>query len=489
MTTTPSKRLRRGTLFTGLIALGALCPSPVKADVTFTKDVAPILYANCVSCHRPGEVAPFPLIDYKDAAKRADQLAEVTQDRQMPPWKAEPGHGEFQHERRLTDEQIATIRAWADAGAPEGDKAALPPAPRFVEGWALGEPDLVVEMPQEFTLRAEGPDVFRWFVLPVKLPEDKYVRAVEFRPSNRKIVHHALLFLDKSGKAAELDARTPEIGYEKMGGPGFTPGGGLGGWAPGVSPQDLPEGVARLMPAGSDLIIQTHFHPTGKPETERSRVGLYFAKKEPEKLLAVFPSAARPLDIPAGKKDHRITNEFTVPLDTTLFGIIPHAHLLCKSIKVTATPPGGEERPLIWVKDWDWDWQEHYTYKEPVKIPAGTKVFMEFVYDNSADNIKNPHSPPKRVRWGEQTGDEMALVFFQILADPDSPLAALGGGGLGNRRGNNRNANRGGGAGNNNAGGGAGGALRDAVMQRFDKNKNGELDPDERDALRKAFGR
>jgi hypothetical protein len=450
-------------------ALASSSPS-FGAEVTFSKDVAPILFAHCANCHRPGEVAPFSLLTYKDAAKRAKQIAETTGDRFMPPWKAEPlEHAKFLGERRLTDEQIATLKAWAEAGAPEGDLKLLPATPKFTDGWTLGEPDLVVKMPEAYTVKAEGRDEFRSFVIPIRLPEDRYVTAVQYRPGNPKVVHHALLFLDTSGKAAELDAQDDQPGFAKMGGRGFIPAGGLGGWAPGVTPHHLPDGVARLLPKGSDLIIQTHFHPSGKAEKELSSVGLYFAKKEPKQVLATFPSAGRPLNIPAGEKHHKVTNSFTVPADVTLLGLTPHAHLLCKSIKVVATLPGGKEMTLIDVPQWDWNWQEQYQYDRPISMPAGTKVYSEWVYDNSSDNVANPSNPPRPVRWGEQTTDEMALVFFQTLTDFSATQVA---GGAGGRR-----------------LGPEAGMVRQMLLKRFDRNGDGKLDDREEAEARKAFGR
>src|SRR5688572_30182339 len=348
------------------------------ADVTFTKDVAPILFSQCVTCHRPGEVAPFSLTNYKDAKKRAGQIADVTESRFMPPWMAEKGHGDFLGERRLSDDQIKLLRAWADAGAPEGDPAALPPLPTFPDGWTLGQPDLVLKMSESYELKAEGRDVFRVFVIPTSLAEDKFVRAVEFRPSNRKIVHHALFFLDNTGTARKLDAQDPGPGYSRMGGPGFTPTGGLGGWAPGFTPFNLPDGVGRPVRKGADLVIQVHFHPSGKVEQEQSTIGIFFTKEPPEKILIPFPRAARrAINIPPGEQKFEVNDTFTVPADTTLIGITPHAHLLCKEIKVEMTPPGGnEKKSLIWIRNWDWDWQDEYQYKQPVHIPAGSKVDM-----------------------------------------------------------------------------------------------------------------
>ena len=463
--------------FAVLLAASA---SGARADVpTFSKDVAPILFDNCVSCHRPNEVAPFTLTSYDDAKRRAKTIARVTEDRFMPPWKAVPAHGEFKGVRRLTDAQVKTLRAWADAGAPEGDPKLTPALPTFAEGWQLGEPDLVVSMSESYTLRAEGRDVYRCFVLPLNLGEDKFVEAVEYRPGNRKVVHHALFFLDTTGKARELDAADPGLGYARMGGPGFAPTGSLGGWAPGYMPQRLSEGVARRIKKGSDLILQVHLHPSGKPEQERSTIGIHFAKKPPTKLFASVPRMIRRLDIAPGDADYVLRQENEMPMAAELIGITPHAHLLCKEIKVDATLPDGKPQPLIWIKDWDFNWQGEYQYVEPVRLPAGTKVAMEFRYDNSKDNPAQPSNPPRRVTWGEQTTDEMAIVFYHVLIDPG--VEELFRNAMMNRA---RNAR----AGNDKPAPNAGGPLRDWIVRRFDKNNDGKLDAEERRAATEAFG-
>ncbi|MDB5295770.1 MAG: hypothetical protein JWO31_1753 [Phycisphaerales bacterium] len=442
-------------------ATAAPAPSPVAPgdqpgkSATFTRDVAPILFENCAGCHRPGEVAPFPLLSYADAKRRAGQIAEVTGSRFMPPWLPTAGHGEFTGDRRLSEAQVATLKAWADAGAPEGDRKDLPPTPKFTEGWALGEPDLVVKMPDKYELVAEGRDVFRVFVLPLGLDADKYVTAVDYRPANRKIVHHALLFTDGTGTARKLDEADPGVGYGRGGGGvGFQPSGGLGGWAPGVTPRHLPDGTARLLRKGSDLVVQVHFHPSGKVEHEQSTVGLYFAKKEPQRLALSLPKSFRRalLDVAPGQKGFTLSDTFTLPIEANVIGIFPHAHLLCNEIKVDATLPDGTVKPLIWIKDWDWNWQDEFLYKEPFRLPAGTKVEQKYVFDNSADNPRNPNVPPKRVTWGEQTADEMAITFFMITAPKDALIFQLGGmaGGGANRPG----------------AGVARGALRGAFQQR-----------------------
>src|SRR6185437_3025819 len=341
-------------------------------------------FKQCAECHRPGEVAPFPLLSYTQVRKHAKQIVDVTQNRQMPPWKAFHGYGDFIGERRLTDQQIATIAAWANGGKPEGNAADLPPLPKFTEGWSAGPPDMVVRVPHPFRLQTQGRDQFRVFVIPLNLTEDKYVRAVDFRASNPKVVHHALFFLDNSGQGRELEQEAKDKsgdqtqpGYERTGGPGFRPSGGLGGWAPGYVPEFLPDGVGRPIRKGADLVVQEHFHPSGKPEEEQSMIGLYFTKKPPAKILVTTMHGA-PLDIPAGDSNYETTGSFKVPFGVEVSGIIPHAHLLCKEIQVQATLPDGTDLPLIWIKDWDWNWQEQYQYKKPMNIPAGTQVTMRF---------------------------------------------------------------------------------------------------------------
>jgi hypothetical protein len=405
-----------------VVLAGVARGSEGPATVTYCKDVAPLVYAHCTGCHRAGEVAPFELQSYADVSKRAKQIARVTHSRYMPPWKPERGVNEFLGDRSLSDAQVATIQAWVEQGAVEGSPSDLPPAPKFTDGWTLGEPDLIVKMPQAYRVQAEGRDVFRCFVMPLNFDEDKYVTAVDYRPGNRRVVHHALFFLDNLGVARKKED-APGKGFASFGSPGFAPTGGLGGWAPGSVPMFLPDGMGRLVKKGSDLVLQLHFHPTGKEEDEQSTLGLYFAKKKPEKTIAGFMVSSRQIDIPPGEKRYKVTKEFTTPIDAELVGVSPHAHYLCKEMKVDAIKPDGTTQPLILIKDWDFGWQGQYLYKTPLKFPAGTKVRMEYTYDNSADNPRNPSSPPRRVLHGQQTQDEMAIVFLNYVA-PNAAAAA-----------------------------------------------------------------
>ena len=397
------------------------------AAPTFCHDVAPIVYENCVSCHRPGEVAPFSLIKFEDVKKRAEQIATVTGERYMPPWKPESGFGHFVGERRLSDAQIKTLADWSAAGAPEGDAKDLPKLPEFPSGWTLGEPDQVLKMTVPFKLTADGHDQYRAFVLPLDANEDRYVSAVEFHPDNRKIVHHALFFLDNDGSARKKEeaARDKNPGYTAFGGPGFTPSGSLGGWAPGAIPSLLPDGWARLIRKGSDLVVQVHFHPDGKDETETFSFGIYYSKQPPRHIVAGGNVHSFKIRIPADEKNYVVTAQYKVPVNVDVIGITPHAHLICHEMKATATLPTGEVLPLIWIKDWDFNWQGTYRYTTPLKLPAGTLVNMRYTYDNSADNIHNPNNPPKLVHFGEQTTDEMAFLFMEYSPEKLSELPEL----------------------------------------------------------------
>jgi hypothetical protein len=394
-------------------------------EVTFTETIAPIIYENCVTCHRPGEAAPFSLISYDDLKRRGPMIAAVTKSRYMPPWHAAHGYGEFKDERRLTDGEISLIADWVTKGMPEGDPAKLPALPSFPDGWHLGKPDLVLEMSVGFDLPASGPDIFRNFVIPTNFTEDKWVRAMEFRPSSRKAVHHVLFAYDGDGTSRKLDGADGHPGYASgmapigVGG-GSKNAGGLGGWAVGATPFFLPEGTAVRLPKGADFVLQTHFHLTGKTETERSRVGIYFADKPPEKdlfgieLPSLFGFGAG-LNIPAGKSDYTIQDSLVLPIDVRAFGVAAHAHYIASEIKATATLPDGTVQPLVWIQDWDFNWQDPYIYKEPVLLPKGTKINAQLLYNNSADNPRNPSNPPKPVMWGEQTVDEMASLNVLVV--------------------------------------------------------------------------
>jgi mono/diheme cytochrome c family protein len=410
------------------VFLGAAFLLSAADAVTFSETIAPMVYNNCVTCHRPGEAAPFSLISYEDVKKRGTLIAAVTKSRYMPPWHAEHGYGEFAEERRLTDAQIAAIGEWVKQGMPEGDPTKMPKLPKFTEGWHLGKPDLILEMPDAYEVPASGPDIYRNFAIPTGLAEDKWVRAVEFRPGARKAVHHALFAYVRSGALKSFEGQDGKPGFTGMNGlglglglqPAFQPAGGLGGWAVGGIPAFLPEGQALPLAKGTDLILQMHFHPTGKPETERSTIGIYFADKAPEKRLMgvglpFLFGIGSALDIPPGADNYTIQESTTLPTDVRVYGVAAHAHYIGKEMKATATLPDGTTQPLLWIKDWDFNWQEQYTYKQPVLLPKGTKVDVSIRYDNSSGNPRNPSDPPRRVQWGEQSFDEMGGIGLTMV--------------------------------------------------------------------------
>jgi mono/diheme cytochrome c family protein len=388
----------------------------VKGTVTFNKDIAPLVFQHCSSCHRPGEVAPFPLLSYRDVSKRVELVRTVIEERTMPPWKAEPGFGHFADERRLTDDQFKTIARWIDDGTPEGDAADLPPAPKFVTGWKLGEPDLVVKMDEPYALEAEGPDVYRCFVIPLEVPAGKYLKAVEYRPGNRRIVHHAVLSTlpERVAKArlAEGDGKSFGSGLAP---PGQLLPGQLAFWTPGMEPRPLPDGFAAEFPDQSKLVMQLHLHPSGKSETEQSSIGFHFTDQKPRGRLRLVMLSNNKIEIPAGDERFVVNASRTIPGPVDLYGVFPHMHLIGRSVKVTATLPDGTTKPVISIPDWNFNWQNYYQYASPVSLPAGTRLEGTWTYDNSSNNPANPSHPPKGVSYGEQTTNEMAIAILDVI--------------------------------------------------------------------------
>jgi hypothetical protein len=420
-------------LFAGLLAAFFAGAAPV----TFSHDVAGILYRNCAACHRPGGVAPFSLLSYSEAARRAKLIATVTAKRYMPPWL--PTEPRFQHERKLTAAEIGVLARWAEEGAPEGNAAETPAAPRFPDGWQLGKPDAESGMRGAFQVPADGPDLYQCFSLGAAVPEDHWVRALDIRPGNPKVVHHAILFQDISGTARKRD--TGE-GYSCFGTPGFLPARGLGGWSPGAVPFQTPADIPELLHGHADLVLQVHYHPTGKPETDRTRVALYFTNQKPKRYATDIPLGSTRIDIPPGEGRYKVTDNFFVPVDVDAIAINPHAHYLCKEMYGYAVLPDGTRRTLIRIPNWNFDWQQQYVYAAPIRLPAETQVVMEFTYDNSAANPRNPNHPPRRVVWGPGSSDEMAGLHIAVVpVSPDDAdelsnalwgkmVRASGGGGL-----------------------------------------------------------
>jgi hypothetical protein len=413
-------------------AVGYGCPIPTTATanhpvrpVTFNRDVAPILFKSCVRCHRPGEVGPFSLLTYRDAAKRADFIRELTADGRMPPSKPHPGAGVFFDLARLSVIEKEILATWAETGTAEGDPGDLPPAPTFTDGWQLGKPDLILTMPETFTVPADGPDLYRSFAIPFPL-DDTIITGIEFRPDNRRVVHHSRTYLDDSGKARRLDDADPLPGFSGIfSGTGLDlPFPGLGAWTPGMTPRFAPDGVGRKIPRGSDVVLQIHYHPNGKREPDRSSIGLFFAKKPVNRLMAGYTICTPNIDIPPGEKRHKIILSTRMKADVHLYTLVPHAHYLCREFRLSATLPDGAEQPLLWIDDWDLDWQDQYRFVRPVRLPKGTIVTLAAYFDNSDENPKNPNKPPIRVRYGVETKDEMCACHLEFLPDDPSGYAA-----------------------------------------------------------------
>lgn len=395
-------------------------PPSVK-EVTYADHVAEIINNHCLECHRAGETAPFSLEGYDNSRKWARMIAAVTATRKMPPWGAVEGIGEFHGENRLSSVQLETLKNWAEAGAPRGDKNKEPKPPTFKSGWELGEPDKIVEMPEPIKLTSEGQDEYWNFVIDPKLTEEVYVTAMDVKPGNRKVVHHVIAFLDEKGRAEKLvqgDRGDQKTAYQTFGGVGFTPDGSIGGWAPGVRARHLPEGVAFVLKPGTKIILQVHYHKSGKEEVDQTKVGLYFSKKKPDHPVEIGWLANPFIRIPAGNANAKFNFSFPIPTDVRLYALMPHMHLLGKEMKATLVKPDGTEEPLILVDKWDFNWQLIYALKEPMLIKAGSKIKVEAVYDNSPENPNNPSDPPREVRWGEETTDEMMLLVAVYSTRP-----------------------------------------------------------------------
>jgi tetratricopeptide (TPR) repeat protein/mono/diheme cytochrome c family protein len=389
-------------------------PAPVAKDVTFNRDVAPILFANCSSCHRPGEAAPFSLLTYEDARRRVKQIADVTRRRFMPPWQPAAGHGEFVGARRLNDQQIQTLDEWAKAGATRGEPADLPPAPKFVDGWQLGKPDLGLETPA-YTLSADGGDQFRNFVIPISVTSPQWVASIELRPTNPRATHHARLGVDRSLESVRRDTEDLLPGYEGMAW-GQDPDGQLVTWVPGMAAQRGMAGTAWRLYPNTCLVLHTHMQPTGKTETVQFHVGIYFAKQSPTQRPVMMRIGSRSIDIKPGESHYVATDEYVVPVDLDIHSIFPHAHSLCREAKVDAVLPDGSTKPLIWIKDFDEKWHDNYRFIKPVRVPRGSKLRTSFTYDNTDQNIRNRHHPPVRVVYGPNIVDEMEDVYMQVTA-------------------------------------------------------------------------
>lgn len=401
-------------LVAGLCGAGLHAAEP--APVTYHEHVAPVVLKHCAPCHHPGGSAPFPLLTYAEVAKRASDIADVVARGYMPPWLPGPGPHRFEGERRLTSEERALLRRWVDQGAVTGDPQKSPPIPAFSSEWQMGEPDLVVKLPEAYTVPAEGKDIYRNFVLPLNLDRRRYVKGWELRPHSRA-AHHAFVRVDRSGEGRRRDRVDVEEGFPGMDLPAViqAPSGHFASWQPGAAPQRNPPGLAWTLEPGTELVLQVHLQPTGRPEPFQPELGLYFTDQAPTNQPVKLGLGSFAIQIPAGSTNVVVRDEFVLPADADLLAVLPHTHYLGRRIEGRAVFPDGREEVLLLIPEWDFNWQGAYRYQEPVFLPAGTKVTMSLQFDNSAANVRNPFSPPRAVRYGPNTTDEMAELWLQLL--------------------------------------------------------------------------
>jgi len=377
--------------------------APVEVgQVTYAADVAPIVQKSCQSCHRPGQVGPFALLTYDQARRWAASINEVIDERRMPPWHADPRFGHFENDRSLTARERATLLAWVEQGTPLGDPNALPQPRTFPEGWSIGTPDMIFELPEAYTVSAQGVLPYQYFRVPTGLTDDKWVQSAEARPGDRSVVHHIIVYVDDHD-------RSPERRERRM-------GAHLVGYAPGDLPSIYPAGTAKKIAAGSDLIFQVHYTPTGAVKTDRSSVGLIFAKQPPRHQAVTKGIAQREFEIPAGASNYEVTSSFTFPSDSHLINLMPHMHLRGKDFRYTATFPDGRSEVLLSVPAYDFGWQTMYRLAEAKAMPKGTRIDCQAHFDNSASNPANP-DPTQTVGWGEQTFDEMMIGYIDYSED------------------------------------------------------------------------
>jgi hypothetical protein len=427
--------------------------SRTRKEVTFSKDVAPIFFNNCAVCHRPNDLAPMSLMTYKEARPWARSIKEKVVSREMPPWYADPHHGEFSNDRRLSQVEIDTIVAWIDQGAKEGNPKDLPLAPKFVEGWHIGKPDVVLTMTEEHTVEPTGPDDYLYFTVPTNFKEDMWVQAAEIKPGNKRVVHHVIAFIQTPEVAAAMKAANqpgrrvemmPSVFYRdgtlnrvkpdapviddgcnnSNGGSAFgrrgespITGALLSGYAPGKDWDIWPEGLAKRIPAGSNIVLQMHYSKTtGKPEKDRSSIGLIFAKEPPKKMILTHAVANHFFKIPPGADNHEVTACYEFDRQVELVTYMPHMHVRGKDMKYEVVYPDGRKETLLWVPKYSFSWQQVYWLKKPVMIPKGTKFIVTAHFDNSTRNKYNP-DPTKQVRFGDPTYDEMMIGWMDFAVD------------------------------------------------------------------------
>jgi mono/diheme cytochrome c family protein len=399
-------------VFISFAILGSSADSKSPSPVTFAKDVAPIFYKNCASCHRAGEIAPMSLLTYKEARPWAKSIREKVLSGAMPPWHADPRYGSFKNDRRLSEKEVGTIVAWVDGGAKEGNPRELPPQPRFTEGWQVGKPDVVLSMREEYEVPAEGTVRYQYFFVPTNFTEDRWVQAAEVRPGNRAVVHHVIVFI------VSPDAIKRRLGLLNRDG-GID---GLVGTAPGEQPMILPDGISKLIKAGSVLALQMHYTPNGTAQKDRTSVGLIFSKKPVRQAIMGGAAMNRWFTIPPGVESQEVRSTYTFKEDSHILNLMPHMHLRGKDFEYRLVYPDGTSRIILSVPRYDFNWQTRYEMKAPVAAPKGSRLECVAHFDNSTKNRWNP-DPTKTVRWGQQTWDEMMIGFVGFTRDDQNMQA------------------------------------------------------------------
>jgi mono/diheme cytochrome c family protein len=413
-----NKRLwQTAVLITGLTALLVLAVAaskPTASKVTFTKDVAPILYRSCAECHRPGEIGPMSLLTYQEVRPWAKAIKERVVERSMPPWSADPKYGKWANDPSLSQQEIDTIIAWVEAGAPKGDDRDLPPTPKFTEGWTIGKPDVVLEMQEEYTVPAEGTVPYLYFTIPTGFTEDKWIQALEIRPGNRAVVHHVIAFTQ------DPNARATSGGEVNQG------RGQLGGITPNKTGVVFAPGTARLIKKGANIVFQMHYTTIGQVVKDRTKIGLIFAKEPPARMLVTGNVMNTRFVIPPGDPNYEVRASRTFNEDVYLTSFMPHMHLRGKDFTYIAHYPDGRSETLLHVPKYDFNWQLTYVPKEPIKLPKGTRLECIAHFDNSTKNKFNP-DPTQAVRWGDQTWEEMMIGWYSISRELDQRKAPIAG--------------------------------------------------------------
>lgn len=416
------------TLVTGLVVfrIGAVDAQSVSPPITFNDHVEPILLERCASCHRPGGPAPFSLLTYEDVVRRGLRISRAVRSRVMPPWLPDSGYGHFEGERRLTTAEIEIIATWLQGDLTRGKAGALRTTPLPTSEWQLGEPDLMVTVPP-FELAPHGTDVYRNLVVPVPLRETRYIKSVELLPGGTQVVHHARLMIDTTRSSRELDAADPGPGFNGMDllSNAMNPQGFFVGWTPGKYPHESRSGLAWQMDPGTDVVLQVHLPATDTMQVVEPRIGFYFTDSKPDRQPALIMLGSFDIDIPPGDTAYTVSDRYELPIPVAALGVYPHAHYLAKRIEGFATLPTGQTKWLIRISDWDFNWQDEYHFVDPVDLPAGSVITMRITYDNSTNNTRNPNNPPRRVRYGSNSTDEMADLVVQVLPRRPGDLATL----------------------------------------------------------------